>query len=115
MASLNVIRKLYRNQVGAQEPTLTPLILSKERSLIGRHPPERSIDLQLPDFGINKRHAVVIRSKGSYWIKDLKSRNGTLVNLRPIAKRTLLKDGDEIQIGPYVILFQADAEPDRLQ
>jgi predicted component of type VI protein secretion system len=113
MASLRVIRKLYRT--GPDDPTIKPLILSKERSLIGRHPPERSIDLQLPDGAINKRHAVIIRSNGSYWIEDLKSRNGTLVNSSSIRKRTLLKDGDEIQMGPFVLLFQTDAEPDGRQ
>jgi pSer/pThr/pTyr-binding forkhead associated (FHA) protein len=108
MASLTVIRRLYRNQAGGQEANLTPLILSKDEMVIGRDPPEKGIDLQLPDFSTSRRHAVITHEKDSYWIEDLHTRNGTFVNLSPVAKRWLLHEGDEIQIGPFVLLFQAE-------
>jgi pSer/pThr/pTyr-binding forkhead associated (FHA) protein len=108
MASLRVIRKLSRIREGGQEADRTPLVLCKDEILIGRDPPEKGIDLQLPDFSISRRHAVITREKDSYWIEDLHTRNGTLVNLSPVTKRCLLKEGDEIQIRPFVLLFQAE-------
>lgn len=40
---------------------------------------------------------------GEYWLVDLGSRNGTYVNERRVSRPTPLRDGDRIQIGPFVM------------
>jgi hypothetical protein len=46
----------------------------------------------------------------TYWIKDLDSRNGTLLNGKPVPQIAQLKDGDRLRIGDTEILFVLDPE-----
>jgi pSer/pThr/pTyr-binding forkhead associated (FHA) protein len=64
--------------------------------------------IQLPDPQVSKRHAV-IRVNGTVWtIEDLDSTNGTTVNGAGV-KRTVLKNGDRIRIGPFEMVFESSA------
>ena len=55
---------------------------------------------------MSRNHAVVV-SEGDGWvIVDEGSLNGTYVNRRR-GERTVLSDGDEIQIGKYKLTFLA--------
>ena len=46
-------------------------------------------------------HHAVVRSEGKrVWLKDLGSSNGTWVNNERVRGRTMLRDGDEIVLGP---------------
>jgi pSer/pThr/pTyr-binding forkhead associated (FHA) protein len=72
-------------------------------SLIGR----RDISL-VPlenDQAVSAAHAVVFQMSGEWYIRDLASRTGTIVNDRPIHQQAL-QFGDRIQIGASTILFQ---------
>lgn len=79
--------------------------LSAPRFTVGRHP---SNDLTLPDEEISRFHLTLERKEDQYWFQD-QSRNGTFLN-RKITDRALLKDGDEIGIGSWRIIFRSDAE-----
>lgn len=58
----------------------------------------------LDDVTVSRRHAAVIE-KGDTWVlTDEGSLNGTYVN-RERSDRTLLRDGDEIQIGKFRLTF----------
>jgi pSer/pThr/pTyr-binding forkhead associated (FHA) protein len=105
VASLTIIRAPAPNQVGAVQP-VNSILLCKDVILIGRDPPEVGIDLQLVEPSITRKHARITRSEEAYWIEDLNTRNGTKLNLVSVSQRTLLKDGDEIQIGSYSLLFR---------
>jgi len=71
---------------------------------IGRDP---ASDLHLPSPAVSRRHAVINLTSRGYEIADLGSTNGTYVNGSRISK-TLLRQGDEILIGPFKITFNLD-------
>ena len=56
-------------------------------------------DIALQDEAASARHATLEAEDGSWWIEDLGSTNGTLVNGVRIEKRERLRPGDEIGIG----------------
>jgi pSer/pThr/pTyr-binding forkhead associated (FHA) protein len=51
---------------------------------------------------ISRQHCLVRVAVNQATIADLGSRNGTLLNGSFLAAETLLKDGDEVQLGPLV-------------
>ena len=51
------------------------------------------------DVSVSGYHAEIYRDGERYFIKDLQSRNGTLVNSRKIDKPVQLRDGDIIQLS----------------
>jgi pSer/pThr/pTyr-binding forkhead associated (FHA) protein len=56
------------------------------------------------DFA-SRRHAQIIRRDQVYWLKDLGSKNGTLLNNEPVTEEMILSDGAEIRIGEAVFIF----------
>lgn len=83
--------------------------IEKEAISIGRH---ESNTLLLDQDDISRRHAEVSLRNGVFYVRDLDSRNGTLVNdsvLRS-GERPLV-DGDRIQVGPTHLKFiQSETE-----
>ena len=79
--------------------------LHADRVTIGRHPDS---DIFLDDVTVSRNHAVVEREGDEWVIVDEGSLNGTYVNRRR-GDRTVLSDGDEIQIGKYKFTFIAPA------
>jgi pSer/pThr/pTyr-binding forkhead associated (FHA) protein len=69
---------------------------------IGRAP---SATLVVPDAQVSRMHARIDLSDGLLCVRDLDSRNGTLVNARPIDGPVGLLDGDEIDVGTTRIVF----------
>jgi pSer/pThr/pTyr-binding forkhead associated (FHA) protein len=61
--------------------------------------------LVVPDAQVSRMHARIDFSDGVLSVLDLDSRNGTLVNARPIDGPTPLVAGDEIDIGTTRIVF----------
>jgi PAS domain S-box-containing protein len=76
--------------------------LSDEEFLIGRHPASA---LVMADAMVSRHHARIFRKGGDYYAEDLRSRNGTSVNGRTIAKATRLSNGDRIQIQNLVLVY----------
>ncbi len=62
-------------------------------------------DICLPSLRISKRHASVQRRGDRFFITDLGSTNGTLVNGRPIEpyREVEIFDGDVIELSPYLV------------
>jgi predicted Ser/Thr protein kinase len=58
------------------------------------------------DAEISRHHARIARAGGGFVIEDLGSRNGTLVNGRPITGPEILSPGDRIQVGATTIVVQ---------
>jgi hypothetical protein len=75
--------------------------LTGERATIGRHP---DADIFLDDVTVSRNHALVVREGERFALVDEGSLNGTFVNRRR-ADKTVLADGDEIQIGKYKLTF----------
>src|SRR5690606_5983803 len=78
--------------------------LSRETSPI-RLGPSRAAEICLRDVGISKRHAEIVRRGPRWHVRDLGSRNGTLVNGFRVEGSSPLRDGDEITVGPVTIRF----------
>jgi len=54
---------------------------------------------------ISRRHAQIIYRDELYWLRDLGSKNGTLLDGQRISGETRLDDGAEIQIGDVDLRF----------
>jgi pilus assembly protein CpaF len=65
-------------------------------------------DVLLPKGNVSKRHARLIVRDGRYIVTDLKSTNGTYVNHRRITHATLVREGDRIYIGDFVLRIEGD-------
>lgn len=65
-------------------------------SVIGRHP---RATILIDDGYVSSEHAQLSWSDGRWWITDLDSTNGTLVNGREVRVPTGLRYGDMIEIG----------------
>jgi len=74
---------------------------------IGR---SHNCDFQIPVISVSKKHCKLICKSDTVTIRDLDSRNGTLVNGKLISETTL-SPGDSIEIGPLVFVIQIDNEP----
>jgi pSer/pThr/pTyr-binding forkhead associated (FHA) protein len=71
------------------------VVLDRERIVIGRG---RKADLVLAEATISRVHAAVGFDADGFFIEDLGSTNGTLVNGAPVGRQPL-KNDDEIQMG----------------
>jgi hypothetical protein len=113
-----------------QPPTPCLVVLQSERLKRNRRFPlrENSItigrvadcDIYLPERQVSRQHARISREGDAFYIQDLKSRNGTLVNDVAISELTELCDGDEILIASVRLRFmlhsaQSNDETDYLQ
>lgn len=49
--------------------------------------------------GMSRYHAIIEQRPDGYWLSDLKSRNGTLVNGEAVASERKLEDGDSVSMG----------------
>src|SRR5689334_18967257 len=66
-------------------------------------------DLMLPKGNVSKRHARLLYRDGRFIVTDLKSTNGTYVNGRKIAQATIVREGDKIYIGDFVLRIEASS------
>jgi pSer/pThr/pTyr-binding forkhead associated (FHA) protein len=81
-------------------------LLDKDVVSAGRHPDS---DIFLDDVTVSRRHAEFVRSGETYTVADSGSLNGTYVNRDRIDK-VALKDGDEVQIGKFRLVFYSGRE-----
>jgi len=66
-------------------------------------------DLMLPKGNVSKHHARLLFRDGRFIVTDLKSTNGTYVNGRKIAQATIVREGDKIYIGDFVLRLDGGA------
>lgn len=71
--------------------------------VIGRH---RECTVQVRADGVSRQHARITISAGAAHLEDLESANGTRLNGKRIAARTLLRDGDVLRLGHAELTFQ---------
>jgi pSer/pThr/pTyr-binding forkhead associated (FHA) protein len=62
----------------------------------------RGADVVLAEPTISRAHAAIGFEEDTFFVQDLGSTNGTLVN-GAREERTALKDGDEIQMGKLIL------------
>ncbi|MFP2933247.1 FHA domain-containing protein, partial [Pyxidicoccus sp. 3LG] len=73
---------------------------------IGRSP---SCEIPLEDDQVSRRHALITLHEGQARIRDLRSRNGTLVNGERLAGEVVLQPGDRVRVGTTTALFEPPA------
>ena len=61
-------------------------------------------DIQIDNLSVSSSHAAIIMSGDRYFIEDLNSTNGTLVNSTAIKKHALV-DGDKLKLGKYHLKY----------
>ena len=76
-------------------------LLDEDQVNAGRHPDSQ---IFLDDVTVSRRHAEFHRNGEEFTVSDAGSLNGTYVN-RDRIDRVQLKDGDEVQIGKYRLVF----------
>jgi len=81
-------------------------LLDKDLVHAGRHPDS---DIFLDDVTVSRRHAEFVRQGSAFEVRDVGSLNGTYVN-RDRIDDVVLKDGDEVQIGKFRLVFYAGHE-----
>jgi hypothetical protein len=76
--------------------------LNDRALVIGR---SRDCDIPVDDPNVSRRHAEIRHEDGAYWITDLGSTNGVLVNGKRV-ERAKLEADDEILLGTTVVRFE---------
>jgi hypothetical protein len=75
--------------------------ITSSRVVLGR---SRACDVHVPDVNVSRRHAELRQEGATYWIVDLDSTNGTVLNGQAVEKERL-RDGDKITLGSTEIVF----------
>jgi len=70
--------------------------------VIGRHP---DCEIQLDDVSVSRFHAKITLDNGHFYLQDLNSRNGTILNGDAIAKPTRIFDQAQIKICDSTLSF----------
>ncbi len=80
-------------------PAGTVLVYSHHNITIGRHPDSDIAFDAHKDLQVSVRHAAIFKRADRWYLRDMGSRNGTLVNGHKITADTALNDADQIQLG----------------
>ncbi len=78
-----------------EEPPKTHL-LTNPVYLLGR---AASCDISLPNETVSGLHARIYYESANWWVEDLGSSNGTLLNESYLEQPTVLTDSDQLQFG----------------
>ena len=89
----------YVNKLGIPKD----IELTGEPLSIGR---SREADIPLLDDKVSRVHCGIRLSDGEFYLKDLKSRNGTFVNGQRVEDTVKLQPGDRIQVGATVFVLE---------
>ena len=73
-----------------------PMVFESREVIIGRGP---ACDLILEDSTVSSHHARLFYRQGHWWLEDLHSTNGTLINGEPVTTPVVLTSGDQFQCG----------------
>lgn len=71
-------------------------IIQKGVISIGR---ENTNEIQLEDSTVSRQHAIISHENGRFWLEDLKSTNGTLLNGNRITGKVEIFENDDILIS----------------
>ena len=77
--------------------------LSDEQVIIGRR---EDCAVCLSGNTISRRHSQIRHADGQYYLSDLGSTNGTLLNGEALVGEEQLHDRDEIGVGIYKLIFR---------
>jgi diguanylate cyclase (GGDEF)-like protein len=82
-------------------PLDRPLELSDEIVRIGR---DDICELQLEEDSISRQHAEIVHSRGTWFLRDLQSTNGTFLNEQR-CQESRIQSGDRVRFGNQIFKF----------
>lgn len=82
-------------------------LLDQEVITVGRHP---NSDIFLDDITVSRHHVKFLRSGDGWSVADQNSLNGTYVNRTLVDGQAPLRQGDEVQIGKFRMVFFASGD-----
>jgi pSer/pThr/pTyr-binding forkhead associated (FHA) protein len=78
-----------------------------EEVTIGR---ESTCECRLDDENVSNHHARLKYHHTQWWLEDLGSTNGTLINNQPLSTPVVVISGDEINCGKHTLTIKISAE-----
>ncbi|MBL7095008.1 FHA domain-containing protein [candidate division KSB1 bacterium] len=63
-------------------------------------------DLIIADKRVSQHHLVVLKEGNQYYIEDLNSESGTILNNKKVVQKVNLNSGDTISIGDHSLIFE---------
>jgi len=84
------------------------LPLTGARMVLGRHP---NCEIVVDHVAVSRHHAQVLESHGTYYLEDLRSRNGTYLNGVPVEGRTQLRENDAVKVCDVLFSFHLQMPP----
>jgi pSer/pThr/pTyr-binding forkhead associated (FHA) protein len=78
-------------------------IIRNAEAVIGRDP---GCDVWLDDSTISARHARLRYHHKQWWLEDLNSTNGTMLNDQPVRQSAVLDSSDRITCGSFELRLQ---------
>jgi pSer/pThr/pTyr-binding forkhead associated (FHA) protein len=99
------LRLTVRSAEGRPLPEELRYDLEQDRVMLGR---AVGADVRLPHATVSEQHAIIRLETEGYVLVDGESTNGTRVNGDKVVagRKKRLQDGDRIDIGVYMILFE---------
>jgi hypothetical protein len=73
--------------------------IDKRSTILGRGGHNVDCDIVLPERQVSRQHAEIYLEGGHYYLRDLRSKNGTYVNGQAVLDPVEMYDGDVIQIA----------------
>ncbi len=77
--------------------------LTRRETSIGRN---KNSDILLKYATVSRLHAVVVCAKDGWYVADIRSQAGVLVNGKKIDKKAYIKTGDKITLGTVTLVFE---------
>jgi pSer/pThr/pTyr-binding forkhead associated (FHA) protein len=83
---------------------------SQAEILIGR---DTHCDLSIMDEALSAHHARLTHHHGQWWLEDLHSRNGTMLNREKLATPAVVITGDQVKCGNTVFDIRVELNDKR--
>lgn len=98
-SAMELARRLLVKTPGG---SVSELAIRSGRTVIGR---AAACDVVLDSAYVSRTHAALEVRGAAVYVADLKSRNGVLLNGRPLSKERRLSSGDEIRVGDCTLTY----------
>jgi len=76
--------------------------------IIGRDP---ACDCVLEESTVSAQHTRLSFRRGQWWVEDLRSTNGTFLNLEPVTAPLVIANGDELRCGQASLIITLGDNP----
>lgn len=88
-----------------------PIVLEKAITLVGRHPDCDAV--LVSSRKVSRKHCLLAQVNQDYVVRDLGSMNGVRVNGEAARDDTLVKEGDDLQIGDVNFKLKVGPKPEK--